>query len=575
MDLERNSAVANENDLTLDVAQILANCRSLSDSANVDGVDLHKNMEHLKSQFYSALNQQKENADELKLGELAQMEAQFKELYSAYKSEKKVQNEDMERVKEENYAAKLQVIEELKTLLEKAEDVTHTFPAFRDLQNRWKSINAVPADKAKNLWETYQHYVEKFYDYIKINNEFRDMDFRKNLEAKTRLCEKAEALAAEANVVNAFKELQKLHESWKEIGPVAKEQREAIWERFRTITSEINRKHQAYFEQLKVAQKKNLEEKEVLCVKAEEIAQANPDSSGEWNELSKKMDALQAQWKSVGFAAKKDNQKIYDRFRAACDTFYNAKREYYNNFKNVMLENLKLKEQLCEKAEALMESQDWKKATDQFIALQKQWKEVGPVARKQSDAVWKRFRAACDAFFDNKSKHMDAEDVKLEENLALKEALVAEVKGYVMCEAREKNISAMRDFQNRWNAIGFVPFREKERSQKEFNEAMDAHFADIRSLEGEKKLNKFRRMVMEVKNSGKGTRGLKFEREKLLLKYRKMEQDIATLENNMGFFAKSRNADSMINDLEKKIAVAREELARIEEKINIIDSQFE
>ena len=261
MDLERNSAVANENDLTLDVAQILANCRSLSDSANVDGVDLHKNMEHLKSQFYSALNQQKENADELKLGELAQMEAQFKELYSAYKSEKRVQNEDMERVKEENYAAKLQVIEELKTLLEKAEDVTHTFPAFRDLQNRWKSINAVPADKAKNLWETYQHYVEKFYDYIKINNEFRDMDFRKNLEAKTLLCEKAEALASDANVVNAFKELQKLHESWKEIGPVAKEQREAIWERFRTITSEINMKHQAYFEQLKVAHKKNLVEK--------------------------------------------------------------------------------------------------------------------------------------------------------------------------------------------------------------------------------------------------------------------------------------------------------------------------
>ena len=326
---------------------------------------------------------------------------------------------------------------------------------------------------------------------------------------------------------------------------------------------------------MKIAQKKNLEDKEILCLKAEEIAQANPDSSGEWNKLSKKMDALQAQWKNVGFAAKKDNQKIYDRFRVACDAFYKAKREYYNNFKNVMSENLKIKEQLCEKAESLVESKDWKKATDQFIALQKQWKEVGPVARKQSDAVWKRFRAACDTFFDNKSRHMDAEDVKYEENLALKESLIAEVKEYQICDAKEKNIGAMREFQNRWNAIGFVPFKEKERVQKEFNEAMDAHFADIRSLDSEKKLNKFRRMVIEVKNSGKGDRGLKFEREKLLLKYRKMEQDIATLENNMGFFAKSKNADSMISDLEKKIAVAREELARIEEKINIIDSQFE
>lgn len=575
MALERNSAVANENDLTLDVVEILEKCKNFSDSANVEGSNLHEEMEHLKSQFYSVLNSQKENADSAKLEELSAVESQFKEIWSAYKSDRKVQMEDMEKAKEENYAAKLQIIEDLKNLLEKAEDVTHTFPEFRELQNRWKAIDAVPASKAKNLWETYQHYVEKFYDYIKINNEFRDIDFKKNLEAKTILCEKAEALANDANVVNAFKELQKLHESWKELGPVAKEFRESIWERFRTITSEINRKHQQYFEQLKVAQKKNLEDKEILCVKAEEIAQANPDSSGEWNKLSKRMDALQAQWKNVGFAAKKDNQKIYDRFRAACDAFYNAKREYYNNFKNVMSENLKLKEQLCEKAEALMSSEDWKKATDQFIALQKQWKEIGPVARKQSDAVWKRFRAACDAFFDNKSRHMDAEDVKFEENLVLKQALVSEVKEYRMCEEKDKNISAMRDFQNRWNAIGFVPFKEKERIQKEFNEAMDAHFADIRSLESEKKLNKFRRMVVEMKNSGKGDRGLRFEREKLLLKYRKMEQDIATLENNIGFFAKSKNADSMINDLEKKMAIAREELARIEEKINIIDTQFE
>lgn len=574
MDLERNSAASNEVDLALDVVEILEQFGSLSDSSN-GGEDIFVKAEQLKALFYRALNAGKEGADDAKLNELAQVEAQFKELYSAYKSDRKIQQQDLEKVKEENYAAKMQIIEELRSLLEKAEDVNHTFPEFRELQNRWRSIDMVPQAKAKALWETYQHYVEKFYDYIKINNEFRDMDFRKNLEAKTLLCEKAEQLANEANVLNAFKELQKLHEAWKELGPVAKEFRESIWERFKNATSEINRKHQLYFEQLKVAQKKNLEDKVALCEKAEEIAQCCPDSSGEWNELSKKMDALQAQWKTVGFAAKKDNQKIYDRFREACDKFYDAKREYYSNFKNVMLDNLRLKEELCEKAEALVGSEDWKKATDQFIALQKQWKQIGPVARKQSDAVWKRFRAACDAFFENKSRHLDEVDEKYGENLSMKLALVDEVKQYEVCPDKEKNIAAMREFQNRWNAIGFVPFKEKERIQKEFNDAMDAHFADIRSLESEKKLNKFRRMVMEVKNSGKGDRGLKFEREKLVLKYRKMEQDIATLENNIGFFAKSRNADSMILDLEKKIAVAREELARIEEKINIIDSQFE
>jgi len=470
---------------------------------------------------------------------------------------------------------KMQIIEELKALLEKSEDVNHTFPEFRELQNRWRSIDMVPQAKAKDLWDTYQHYVEKFYDYIKINNEFRDMDFKKNLEAKTNLCERAEALENEPNVVNAFKELQKLHDEWKEIGPVAKEFRDSIWERFKAITSTINKKHQNHFEQLKEEQKKNLDAKVLLCEKAEEIAATVPQESGAWNALSKQMEGLQAQWKTVGFAAKKDNQKIYDRFREACDKFYNSKREYYANFKNVMQDNLKLKEDLCEKAEALMDSEDWKKATDQLILLQKQWKEVGPVARKQSDAVWKRFRAACDRFFDNKARHFDKVDEQYGENLALKQALIEEVKAYKVGDTREDDINAMREFQNRWNAIGFVPFKEKEKVQKEFNTAMDLHFADIRSLEGEKKLNKFRRMVAEVKNSGKGDRGLRFEREKLVLKYRKMEQDIATLENNMGFFARTKNADSMIADVKKKINIAREELARIEEKIKIIDNQFE
>ena len=538
---------------------------------NGDMQELSNEAENVKSSFYRILNEMKEKGE----GEYEQEEAAFKELYAKYKNMRHTHLQDMEKVKEENYGKKLQIIEELKVLLEQTEDVNHTFPQFRELQSRWKAIDMVPQAKAKDLWDTYQHYVEKFYDYIKINNEFRDMDFKKNLDAKTALCERAEALVDEANVVTAFKALQKLHDEWKETGPVAKEFRESIWERFKTVTSVINKKHQAYFEQLKDEQKKNLEAKEELCARAEEIANTLPDDSSDWNTLSKQMETLQAQWKNIGFAAKKENQKIYDRFREACDKFYNSKREYYANFKNVMQENLKLKEQLCEEAEALMQSEDWKKATDKLISLQKRWKEVGPVARKQSDAVWKRFRAACDFFFDNKAKHFDKMDEQYGENLEMKLALIEEVKAYKVGYTREEDINAMREFQSRWNEIGFVPFKEKEKIQKEFNAAMDAHFADIRSLESEKKLNKFRRMVSEVKNSGKGEKGLKFEREKLVLKYRKMEQDIATLENNMGFFAKSRNADSMISDIQRKIAIAKEELGRIEEKIRIIDNQFD
>ncbi len=477
--------------------------------------------------------------------------------------------------KEINYAAKVLIVEELKQLLEKAEDVSGTFQAVKELQARWKSIGVVPQAKVKDLLESYQYYVEKFYDYIKINKEFRDMDFRKNMEAKEALCIKAEELAQQENVVDAFKELQKLHEQWKETGPVAKEYREQMWERFKAATSAINKRHQQYYEQLKETQKRNLEAKTALCERAEEIADTVPDSSNEWNDLSKRMDQLQAEWKNLGFASKKDNQKIYDRFRAACDRFYANKRDYYTSFKNGMQENFALKLELCEKAESLMDSQDWKGATDVIIGLQKQWKQIGPVERKQSDEVWRRFRAACDRFFENKARALDEEDQKYEENLQQKLQIIAQIKEYRMKNVREEDIRAMRDFQNRWNEIGFVPFKEKERIQKEYNEVMDARFADIRSVESEKQLKKFRRMVTEVKKTGKGARGLKFEREKLVLRYRKIEQDIATLENNMGFFAKSKNADSMMTDVARKIVAAKDELLKIEEKIKIIDTYFE
>lgn len=539
-----------------------------------DKTDLLKYGESYKAAFYKVLNENKEQGESNE-DSVSDEEVTFKEFYAQYKELKQKNAQEQEKAKEENYLLKLKVIEELKSLLESTEDLNTTIPAFRELQARWKSIDMVPQSKVKELWDTYQHCVEKFYDYIKINNEFRDLDFKKNLEAKTLLCEKAEALEQEGNIVIAFKELQKLHQEWKELGPVAKEHREAIWDRFKSVTSVINKKHQSFFEKLKGEQKNNLEAKILICEQAEKIASVFPDESSEWNTLSKQMEDLQEKWKTIGFAAKKDNQKIYDRFREACDKFYNSKREYYANFKNVMQDNLKRKEQLCEQAEALMNSEDWKKATDQLINLQKLWKEVGPVARKQSDIVWKRFRAACDYFFERKSAHFGKVDEGYGNNLKAKQDLIAEIKNYKLSDSKEDNTLAMREFQNRWNEIGFVPFADKEKVQQEFNAAMDAHFADIRSLDSEKKLNKFKKMVMEVKNSSKGSRGLKAEREKLMNKYRKIEQDIATFENNIGFFSKSKGADALISDVRRKVAIAKEELIHIEEKIQIIDKQFE
>ena len=539
-----------------------------------DKTDLLKYGESYKATFYKVLNENKEQGESNE-DSVSDEEVTFKEFYAQYKEMKQKNAQEQEKAKEENYLLKLKVIEELKSLLESTEDLNTTIPAFRELQARWKSIDMVPQSKVKELWDTYQHCVEKFYDYIKINNEFRDLDFKKNLEAKTLLCEKAEALEQEGNIVIAFKELQKLHQEWKELGPVAKEHREAIWDRFKSVTSVINKKHQSFFEKLKGEQKNNLEAKILICEQAEQIASVFPDESSEWNTLSKQMEDLQEKWKTIGFAAKKDNQKIYDRFREACDKFYNSKREYYANFKNVMQDNLKRKEQLCEQAEALMNSEDWKKATDQLINLQKLWKEVGPVARKQSDIVWKRFRAACDYFFERKSAHFGKVDEGYGNNLKAKQDLIAEIKNYKLSDSKEDNTLAMREFQNRWNEIGFVPFADKEKVQQEFNAAMDAHFADIRSLDSEKKLNKFKKMVMEVKNSSKGSRGLKAEREKLMNKYRKIEQDIATFENNIGFFSKSKGADALISDVRRKVAIAKEELIHIEEKIQIIDKQFE
>lgn len=553
----------------------------------LEGEDMQKLTKHaemIKAAFYKTLRKEKiasgfvqpaedgaqaEVEEQVSDNPFAEIERGFKDLYNKYKVKKAAFVQELEAKKEENLKDKLQIIDELKALLEKQEDVSQSFPLFRELQNRWRAAGPVPQNRVKDLYETYQHNVEMFYDYVKINKDLRDLDFKKNLEAKEELCKKAEALAEEPNVVGAFISLQKLHEQWKELGPVSKEYRESIWERFKAATAVINKKHQAYFESQKGNQQENFEAKSALCEKVEEIAGREVNDSNTWNALSKEIEDIQKEWKTIGFASKKDNQKVYDRFRAACDQFFTKKRDYYAGFKGQMQENLKKKIELCEKAEALKDSEDWKATSDALVELQKEWKQVGPVSRKKSDQIWKRFRAACDEFFDKRDKHFGDKDSEQVENLAKKQSLIDEIKAYVADGAQDA-ADAFRDFQERWNAIGYVPFKEKGKIQSSFREAISEKFGDLK--EAGAKFGRNARRFGENTVS-KAEKAVRTERERLVQKFMKKEQDIQTYENNMGFFSKSKNADAILEELNKKIDAAKEELAELEAKIKEFDKQ--
>ena len=566
--------------------EIVDTFKELLDGDNMQ--QLYKNAEALKAAFYKNLRKEKiasgieqpapaaesapaaEEAAEAKeapaaeepvsVNPFAEIERGFKDLYSQYRVRRAAYTQELEKNKEENYVAKLAVIEDLKALVEASEDLGQTFPKFREIQNRWRAIGPVPQARVKDLYDTYQHYVEMFYDYVKINREFRDLDFKKNLEAKEKLCERAEALSDEEDVVGAFRTLQKLHEQWKELGPVSKEHRESIWERFRAATAVINKKHQAYFESQKGSQKENLEAKTALCERVEQIAASEINDSTTWNNKTKEIEQIQQEWKKIGFASKKDNQKVYDRFRAACDEFFTRKRAFYSGFKSQMQDNLARKVELCEKAEALKDSTDWKKTSDEFIELQRQWKEIGPVSRKKSDQIWKRFRAACDEFFTNRDKHSGSQNAEQAENLEKKLALIEEIRQFD-AEASDDPRGALREFQDRWNAIGFVPFKEKAKVQESYRRAINEKFAEFRESSG--------------RYAGKAERSVRSERDRLVQKFMKKEQEIATWENNMGFFSQSKNAQALLEELNKKIDIAREELARYEEEIKEFDRQHE
>ena len=557
-------------------------------SQSEDRMKRYKEAEAIKSAFYKKLSKEKAEAglgaavdepssredvvDEVVVpadGNLVAdnpfeaMEAAFKGVYANYKKERAEYNRQQDALREENLVLKQAVIDDLKALVEKQEDVNSTFPAFRELQNRWKSIGPVPASKFRDLNDNYQYNVEKFYDMVKINRDLRDLDFKKNLEAKQKFCEFAEKLSENDNVVEAFRELQKLHEQWKEFGPVAKEFRDSIWERFKAATSVINKKYQAYFEDQKEKQQENLEEKTKLCEMTEAIASKEVKSSNEWNTLSAEIEEIQKKWRTIGFATRKENQKIYDRFRAACDKFFERKREYYAQFKDTMNENMEKKLSLIEQAEALKDSKEWKKTTEALIALQKQWKEIGAVPRKKSEQLWKRFRAACDSFFNERDAQAKPEN-DYYGNLKAKKALIEEIKAYELSEDAAANLAAAKEFAAKWQGIGFVPFKEKENIQAAYNEAFKSKFPDFNA----------RPQRGGGRTSGGQNKTLS-EKDRLVQQYGKLQQDIVTYENNIGFFSASKNSEPFIRQMQERIDAAKQELKALEAKIRTIEEAEE
>lgn len=497
-------------------------------------------------------------------------EVTLKELFARYRKMRDEFVAGLEQAKEENLKVKLAIIDELKELVNSDETLNHTFTKFRELQQRWKETGPVPQANVKDTWETYNLHVENFYNFIKINKELRDLDLKKNYEAKIALCEQAEALVMEQSVVSAFRKLQKLHDEWRETGPVANEFKEPLWERFKQASSRVNKAHQEYFESLKGEQQKNLEMKTELCVKAEELSEQMLTSRKEWNKANDRLLEIQKVWKTIGFAPKKDNTRIYERFRNACDRFFAMKRDYYAQIKAEMDHNLQLKNEICEAAESIKDSEDWKKTADELIALQKRWKEIGTVSRRHSDAVWKRFRAACDYFFERKVAHFSSIDNEQERNLQAKRELLEQMKA---CDVKEGGYEAIKSFQRKWNEIGYVPIKQKDALQKQYKEVVDAMFATLRGSEHDRSMDRFRSKLSSMKASG--DKRLRSERERLYNKVKQLEADIALLENNIGFFAHSKNAESMINDVRVKIEKAKAEMAETIEKVKMIDREEE
>lgn len=496
-------------------------------------------------------------------------EEEFKTVMNAIKEKRNALAAAQEKEKEENLTKKLGILERMKYLTESQEDTNKIYDEFKKLQQEWNEVGQIPVAKVNELWKTYQLYTEKFYDMVKLNNEFREYDFKKNLEQKTRLCEAAEKLAEEPDVISAFHQLQKLHQEFRAIGPVAKDLREAIWTRFKAASTVVNKRHQQHFEELKEKEQHNLDQKTVICEIVEGMEYDKFTTFADWEEKTQEILALQAKWKTIGYAPQKMNVKIFERFRAACDEFFRRKAAFFKSVKETMAANLEKKKALCEKAEALKDSTNWKETADILTKLQKEWKTIGPVAKKHSDAVWKRFIGACDYFFEQKNKATSSQRTEEVENQAKKEEVIKRMAALEASgTSEEATAEQVRALMKEWNSIGFVPFKEKDRLYKEFHGLVDKLFDRLHMSATEKRLS-------SVRTGGNKESNLYRDRERLVRTYEGLKNDIQTYENNLGFLnSSSKKGSTLVADITRKIERLKKDMELVLNKIKAIDESL-
>ena len=537
----------------------------------------------LKQSFYKLHNAEQDAARKLFIenGGAAEnfvpqtdcVEEEFKNIMSVIKEKRSALTAELEKQKEMNLQVKLSIIEELKELVESPDDANKSYTEFKKLQQQWNEVKLVPQAKVNELWKNYQLYVEKFYDLLKLNNEFREYDFKKNLEIKTHLCEAAEKLADEEDVVSAFHQLQKLHQEFRDTGPVAKELRDEIWARFKAASTTVNRRHQQHFEALKEVEQHNLDQKTVICEIIEAIDYKELTNFASWESKTQEVIALQNKWKTIGFAPQKMNVKIFERFRKACDEFFRKKGEFFKSLKEGMNENLEKKRALCEKAEALKDSTDWKATADELTKLQKEWKTIGPVAKKYSDAVWKRFISACDYFFEQKNKATSSQRSVEQENLEKKKAIIEKLNAIDDQMDTEEATQLVRDLMKEWNGIGHVPFKEKDRIYKQYHSQVDKLFEHFNISVSNKKLSNFKSTISSIQEGS--PQALYREREKLVRAFDNMKNELQTYENNLGFLTtSSKKGNSLLTEINRKVEKLKADIELVKEKIKVVDENI-
>jgi hypothetical protein len=544
--------------------------------------NMRKEVEEIKAFFYEKVEAVVEEKKKYFLDEGGNLEdfkpveepveAAMKELLHKYRGLKAEFTKQLEKLKQENLQKKQEILEEFRLMMEGQDTFEHTFRRFKDLQKAWFAAGVVPHQSLKDLWDSYNYFVDKFNDYVRINRDLRALDLKKNLELKIQLCERTEQLSEEPNIVHAFKVLQKNHARWREIGPVPRESRDEVWDKFKQATSVINKKHQEYHSRLKESLHENLEKKAELCLRIETIAARNYETHGAWIDKTNQVLEIQKTWKTIGYAPKKDNNAIYARFRKACDVFFGNKAKFYASAFEEQKGNLKQKSEIAERAEALSTSEDWKETTTELIQLQKQWKEIGPVPRRDSDKLWRRFRAACDTFFHNKSKYFEDVDSSFDENLKAKESLVSEMDAYTVSGNKKKDLEDLNDFQSRFNAIGFVPSDKKEWIKDQFRVAQEKLLEKIGLDESEMSIFKFRYRIEGMLNAPRADMKLNFERDKLVNKLQQLRSDMGVWENNIGFFKQSDSSEDTILGFQEKIDAAHERIRVLEKKIRLLDN---